>query len=501
MAHTMHIRGTNPILPLDFPDPDVIRVGDTYYMASTTMYFMPGCVILRSFDLVHWEYCARVYDVLEDTPRQRLEGDKNAYGCGMWAPSLRYHKGVFYICFVANDTHKTYLYRARDIRGPWEKGEIQGFYHDPSLFFDEDDRVYIVYGGDRIYLTELEGDLSQPKAEGLHRLLIDSGKNGGQLGYEGSHFYKINGKYYLFVIHSRATEWFRVESCFMAENLTDPFRGGLVFQDDMGFFHQGVAQGGIVDTENGEWYAILFQDRGAAGRMPVLLPVIWENDFPLLGINGKAPRQLFLPAGKAGHVYAPLYGSDDFEGPALAPYWEWNHIPDERNWQLSGGKLILTAGETAPCLTQARNILTQRALFPGCSAIVTLDGSGLRPGDRAGLCVLQSRWGLIGLERRADGYDLIHQTRGQTDDPAGGKITALPWNGPEITLKITLNFEDLKDEATFYYLKNGQWCSLGGVHKMGFTLEHFTGNRFGLFLHAREKAGGQAAFRQFIYEG
>lgn len=496
----MTVTGTNPILPLDFPDVDVIRVEDTYYMVSTTMYFMPGCVILRSFDLIHWEYCARVYDILEDTPRQRLEGEKNAYGCGMWAPSFRYHKGVFHICFVANDTHKTYLYRAKNIQGPWGKREIQGFYHDPSLFFDEDDRAYIIYGGGKIYLTELEGDLSRPRENGLHRLLIDSGKNGGQLGYEGSHFYKINGKYYLFVIHSLAEEWFRAESCFTAEKLTDPFQGGIVFQDDMGFFHQGVAQGGIVDDGRGNWYALLFQDRGAAGRMPVLLPMAWENDFPVLGMGGKAPREISLPCAHPDHAYAPLYGSDDFSSPALSPYWEWNHIPDPQCWRTGNGRLILTAGKTAPCLTQARNILTQRALFPGCSAIVTLDGSAMRPGDRAGICVLQSQWGLIGLEKTETGWRLIHQTRKKGDAPTGGVLTALPWNGPEITLKITLDFDSLRDEALFHYWKDGSWHTLGGTHKMRFTLDHFTGNRFGLFLHALQEKGGSAAFSRFIYQ-
>ena len=101
----------NPITRMDYPDPDVIRVDDTYYMVSTTMYFMPGCEILRSYDLVHWEHAAYVYDRLDSTPAQRLEDGKNIYGCGMWAASLRYHDGIFYICFVANDTHKTYLYR------------------------------------------------------------------------------------------------------------------------------------------------------------------------------------------------------------------------------------------------------------------------------------------------------------------------------------------------------------------------------------------------------
>ena len=108
----------NPILWTDYPDLDVIRVEDTYYMVSTTMHFMPGAVILRSYDLLHWEIASYVYDTLDSTPAQRLQGEKTIYGQGMWAASIRRHNGKFYICFVANDTHKTYLYQSETIEGP-----------------------------------------------------------------------------------------------------------------------------------------------------------------------------------------------------------------------------------------------------------------------------------------------------------------------------------------------------------------------------------------------
>ncbi|MBM6667572.1 glycosyl hydrolase 43 family protein, partial [Lacrimispora saccharolytica] len=199
----------NPITRLDYPDPDVIRVDDTYYMVSTTMHFMPGCEILRSYDLVNWEHVSYVYDVLDSTPAQKMEREENIYGKGMWAASLRYHKGIFYVCFVANDTGKTYLYSAPSIEGPWKKSYIEGFYHDCSILFDDDDRVYIASGNKYIRLQELRADLSGPKEGGIDRIVVkDEGHPG--LGYEGTHFYKINGKYYLFFIHSLREEWKRV---------------------------------------------------------------------------------------------------------------------------------------------------------------------------------------------------------------------------------------------------------------------------------------------------
>ena len=245
----------NPITRLDYPDPDVIRVDNTYYMVSTTMHFMPGCEILRSYDLVNWEHASYVYDVLDSTPGQKIEGEENIYGQGMWAASLRYHKGIFYVCFVANDTGKTYIYSAPSIEGPWKKSYIKGFYHDCSILFDDDDRVYIASGNKYIRLQELDADLSGPKEGGIDRIVVkDEGHPG--LGYEGTHFYKINGKYYLFFIHSLRKEWKRVEACFVSDSLEGEFTGGDVLNDDMGYCNQGVAQGGIVDTPDGKWYAV-----------------------------------------------------------------------------------------------------------------------------------------------------------------------------------------------------------------------------------------------------
>ena len=251
----------NPIIKLDYPDPDVIRVGDTYFMVSTTMHFMPGCEILRSYDLVNWEHVCYVYETLDGTPGQRLSDDESIYGKGMWAACIRFHEGKFYICFVANDTHKTYLFTAENIEGPWEKHFIEGFYHDSSLLFDDDGNVYIVYGNKDIWITQLKEDLSAPKPGGLNRIIIsDEGHPG--LGYEGSHIYKINGRYYVFLIHSRRDRWFRTEACFSAESLEGKFTGKDVLEDDRGYCGQGVAQGGIVDTPWGDWYAVLFQDHG-----------------------------------------------------------------------------------------------------------------------------------------------------------------------------------------------------------------------------------------------
>jgi beta-xylosidase len=501
--------GTNPILRCDFPDPDVIRVGDTYYMVSTTMHFMPGGVILRSFDLIHWEIASYLYDELESTPEERLEGEKCAYGQGMWAGSLRYHDGTFYVSFIANDTHRTYLFRSKSIEGPWQRQNIEGFYYDSSLYF-EDDRVFIVHGNTEIYLTELNSDLTGPKPGGLNRLLVRDRKNAG-LGYEGSHFYKINGKYYLFLIHwpNDGTKR-RVETCFVSDSLEGGFRGKDIMDDDMGFFNQGVAQGGIVDTPDGKWYAMLFQDHGAVGRVPVLVPMHWENDFPVLGIDGKAPKLVETTSTRPEHRYAPLYGSDDFRGETLKSFWQWNHIPNHALWSLTErpGHLRIRSGKLCTNVCQAVNTLTQRTVFPECEASVTVDGSGLHDGDYAGLCTLQGCYAFLALTKENGKYYIAMVARELEDcgptpnrviTEPGREFARIPVDGPVVALKAKCTLPGKDDEAEFFYLDSGEWKKVGITHKLFFRLDQFVGCRFALFLFSTKTTGGVADFSDFRY--
>jgi len=510
----------NPIIWSDYPDPDVIRVGDSYYMISTTMHFMPGGVILRSYDLTNWETLTYVYDSLDNTPGQCLQDDLSIYGKGMWAPTLRYHKGTFYVCFVANDTGKTYLFRSENIMGPWRKSTIEGFYHDCSLLFDDDDRIYIVYGNREIHLTELKEDLSGPKPGGLDRIIIREEGN-HFLCYEGAHFYKINGKYYIFLIHSRPDKWRRTEACFVADSLEGEFKGGDCFDDDMGYHGSGVAQGGIVDTPDGEWYAILFQDHGAVGRIPVLVPVRWEegNDFPIFGIDGKAPHEITVKSTRPDHVYEPLYSSDDFNYSPdengrvrLNKLWQWNHTPDDRLWSVTErpGAYRIKSGKISPNLVLAVNTLTQRMMGPASEAYVTVDASAINEGDYAGICALQGNYGLIAITKDETGYHLVMMKKGPNPEdgiwgPKGGdkmpgtELARIPFDGPIAKLKVKANFVDNIDEAEFYYKSGEEWVKLGETHKLQFRLDHFCGCRFGLFLFSTKTTGGLADFMNFVY--
>lgn len=491
------VTGTNPVITADVPDPDIIRVGDVYYMASTTMHNMPCCTLLRSYDLIHWEIAAHVCDTLPATEGRRLQNGKNAYGQGMWAPSLRYHKGVFHICFSANDTHCTYHYQAESIDGPWQMQIIDGFYHDCSLFFDDDDRCYMVYGNRRVYLTELNADLTGPKKGGLHRLVLDYG-DAPTLGYEGSHLYKHDGKYVLFTIHSNRAEWYREESCFISDALDGTFTGGVVLHDDMGYHRQGVAQGGMVDTPDGRWFAFLFQDRGASGRMPVLMPMHWENGMPVLAEGGRVSPTVCNLTTRPGHVYRPITHSDDFTGDSLSAAWQWNHIPQPELIHLGGGALRITTDQVCSTLTQASNILTQRSPSPLCITQVTVSAADLQPGDIAGIGSFQSCFAAIGLRRDTAGYSIITMARDPEDPPQGRVTGIIPWPSDHTVLRVEMDFRDMRDKAALYVQDGDAWRCLLQDHQMRFTLDHFTGNKIALFTMATEKAGGTSVFEDFV---
>ncbi|WP_224753902.1 family 43 glycosylhydrolase [Paenibacillus terricola] len=299
----------NPVIWADVPDPDVIRVGNAYYMTSTTMHMNPGVPIMKSYDLIHWEIVNYVYDVLGDDEKQTLSSGQNEYGKGSWASSLRYNNGKYYVTFSSSTTGKTYIFQTTDIEhGPWTKSEL-GFHHDMSLLFDDDGRVYLVDGGGDIRITELNADATAVKPGGLDQVIIPNaslaaGNNVG-LAAEGSHIQKINGKYYVFLI-TWPTGGMRTELVFRSDSIAGPYEGRVALQD------QGIAQGGIIDTVNGDWYALLFGDRGAVGRIPYLVPVTWTDGWPVFGAGGKVPATIDTGLPSNGITTTKIAASDEF---------------------------------------------------------------------------------------------------------------------------------------------------------------------------------------------
>lgn len=508
---------TNPIIKTDFPDPSVIRVEDTYYMLSTTMHFRPGAVILRSYDLKNWEIAAHVFDNLGNTPEERMAGERSNYGHGMWGGCLRYYDKKFYVCFSAMETDKTYIYVADTVEGPWTKMMLSEYRHHPSLLFDDDGRVYLVSGYERILIRELKADCSGYKENGFVRLLLENIKEDVYLGYEGSHIQKINGKYYLFVIYwPKAEPARRTQLYFMSDSLSGEFTGGEILRDDMGYMNQGVAQGGLIEAPNGKWYAVLYQDRGAIGRIPVLVPVTWDEDKPMLGVNGKVPESMEIVSSRPYYHYEPVYTSDDFKynvsenkNPVLKIQWEWNHIPNERLWSiLEDGGLCIQTGKVVTNVVHAVNTLTQRMMWPECAAEVTVDASLLKEGDVAGLCALQGCYGLIGITKEYGNYYLVvierlvqdTSMRDRTPDYMPGTLVEkIKLSERNVRIRINVDFQDMHDTAEFYYQNKKRWKKVGEEHRLFFKMDHFMGCRFGLFNYATKETGGKAIFKDFRY--
>ncbi|TYP76833.1 glycoside hydrolase family 43 protein [Paenibacillus methanolicus] len=492
----------NPVIWADVPDPSVIRVGTTYYMVSTSMHSMPGCPIMKSENLMDWEIVNYVYETLEDNDAHHLRNGQYVYGKGAWAASLREHEGTFYVCFSSLDMNRFYIYRTTDIEhGQWERSVILGLHHDPALLFD-DGRVFVFHGNGNIRIVELTSDATELKKDGINQQLLETERDGIGLRCEGCHAYKRNGYYYLFFIEwPRTGNGRRRQICYRSRALQGPYERKVVLDDDMGYFNNGVAQGGIVDAPDSTWYAVLFQDHGAVGRIPCVVPVSWIEDWPVFGRDGAVPEAFDAPLPRSGAK--PLVISDEFEydDNRLALNWQWNHNPDNRLWSVTArpGWLRLMTGSQASSVLFARNTLTQRTEGPACSGSTRMDFSRMKPGDYAGLVAMQNRFGTVGIRIAANGDPCVEMCVNRGD---GGEETAeqVRFAGKRIYLKIDFNFRNNTDIARFYYSMDGAaWIQIGDQLEMKYTLDHFMGYRIGLFNYASVRSGGCADFDYFRY--
>jgi beta-xylosidase len=437
------------------------------------------------------------YDTLADVDELNLNNGKSTYGRGSWASSLRYHNGTFFVSTFAQTTGKTYVYSTKNIeKGPWTVASFKPAYHDHSLFFDDDGRVYLLYGAGKLRLIELNPDASGVKPGATEQVVVDnaSAPSGSNIGLpaEGSQLFKINGKYYLFNI-TWPKGGMRTVVVHRADKITGPYEGRIALQD------RGIAQGGLIQARDSSWYAYLFRDFGAVGRVPYLVPVKWEEGWPVLGIDGKVPETLDLPASRG--LIPGIVVSDEFSRPAGSPAlplaWQWNHNPDNRLWSVTKrrGFLRLTTGRTDTAFELARNTLTQRTIGPACSGITSVDVSHLQNGDFAGLALLQKKYGMVGV--RSDGR---HKSIVMVSSASGIAVDlqSVPFEKNIAYFKIECDFRDRTDIAEFYYSLDGKsWIQIGQPLQMSYTIPHFMGYRFGLFNYATKSTGGYADFDFF----
>jgi len=509
---------TNPLFYDEFSDPDIIRVGEDYYLAGTTMHCIPGLVVLHSRDLVNWSLSSYCFDRFDMGDEFRLVNGKEAYGQGIWAPCIRYHDGKFYV-FSNINGHGMQVFIAENPAGPWKHINMGGNIYDLSVLFDDNGKIYAVHGYDEVKIIEIKPDFSG-YVEGSERVIIPRGNAMG----EGHHFYKIKGKYY--IISADYAPMGRMQ-CARAESIYGPYEttaisvretmgtecahgvhnvglgrslpeAGTDFRiSKPGRNNMGCAtlhQGGIVDLPNGDWWGISMQDFRAIGRTCCLSPVTWVDGWPYFGLPGnlgRTPRTWVKPAtGNREIPHAPYLRSDDFDGQRLLPVWQWNHEPEDSHWALSKGKLCL---RTLPAqdFLWARNTLTQRGIGPVSVATVTLDASHLKDGDVAGLGLLNIPYAWLGLVK--EGKDILLRYYCQQTD----KTVDVPWDDAAVvSLRATGDFDH--DVAAFSYSRDGKnFTAIGDTLLLPYQLKTFQGTRYALFAYNTAGRGGYALFDDF----
>ncbi|MFI0898203.1 family 43 glycosylhydrolase [Streptomyces sp. NPDC020983] len=492
---------SNPVLWEDLADADVLRVGDTYYYSASTMHYSPGAPILRSYDLVHWEFAGHSVPSLDFGEKYNLNGNGRAYVNGVWASFLNYRKssGKFYWggCI---DFNKTYMYTASSVEGPWTRGSvINNCYYDAGMLVDDDDTMYVAYGSGTHSVAQLSADgLSQVRSQ---TVFTDPSSTGTT---EGNRMYKVGGAYYILVDHPANAEYVlkSTNGPFgpyteqpLLNNVGTPIVGG-------GVPHQG----GIVQTQNGDWYYMAFVDSYPGGRVPVLAPIKWNSSgWPVLqtvnGGWGATYPYPNLPA-PPRTVKSPT-GTDTFTGPALGPEWEWNHNPDNTKWSANNGLTLQTATVTSD-LYSARNTLTHRILGPTSTATVPLDYSGMHDGDRAGLALLRNSSAWIGV-RRDNGTTRLVMTNNITMDGSwnttstGTEVASTALSGGNVWLRVNADIHPgTGRQGHFSYSTDGvNFTAFGPGFTMDNSWQFFMGYRFALFNYATQALGGSVKVGQF----
>ena len=515
---------TNPLLYDEFSDPDILRVGDDYYLAGTTMHTVPGLVILHSKDLVNWEnisYCFDRFDFDDDA--FSLKNGQEIYGQGIWAPCIRYANDQFYLYSNINGKGLQ-CFTSKDIRGPWKHHNMEGRIYDLSVLFDDDGKIYAIHGYGEVHCTELKPDMSGPIEETDHVII----PNGSAVG-EGHHMYKIDGMYYLIstdyrpngrTLCSRSKSiWGPYETCVITADETfgyhpvglTEWEGRIVpdgskfrigFEDVNATAATNIHQGGIVQTQKGDWYALLMQDFHSVGRTVTLAPITWKDGWPMLGLEGnlgRAPRTWFkpeIPGAEDVKPHAAYERDEDFNGKQLGRVWQWNHNPDDKMWRLKGGRLQLN---TLPAeqLMWARNTLTQRAVGPRSICTVELYTNKMKSGDVAGLGNINVPCSWIGLVK--SGNELTLRCFEQLNNDTIDQAITLAKDG-RIWLQLVGDYDN--NIAHYCYSTDGKdFRQLGPDMRLSYQLVTFQGVRVSLFAFNKEgKNGGMAEFDNFTCE-
>ena len=512
---------TNPLFYDEFSDPDILRVGDDFYLAGTTMHSVPGLVILHSRDLVNWENVSYCFDRFDfDDPAFSLTDHHEIYGQGVWAPCIRHANGKFYLYTNVNGKGLQ-CYISEKIEGPWKHVNMQGRIYDLSVLFDDDGKIYAIHGYGEVKCTELKPDMSGPIEE-TERTIIPEGNGVG----EGHHMYKIDDMYYLISTDYRPNGR---TLCSRSKSIWGPYETRVITADETFGYHAAsltqwkgrivddgtkfgippvdkdatactnIHQGGIVQAQDGSWWALLMMDFHSLGRTTTLAPITWKDGWPMLGLPGnlgRAPRTWMKPNVAEQVVpHAPYQRNEDFNGKKLGRVWQWNHNPNDKMWSLKNGKLRLNT-MPAEQLMWARNTLTQRAIGPTSITTVELEVKNLKDGDVAGLGNINVPCSWIGVVK--DGKELTLRCFQQVDNDTLDAQVSLPKG--KIWLRLVGQFD--QDRAHYEYSTDGTtFQQMGREMTLSYQLVTFQGARVSLFAFNKNgRNGGYAEFDNFVVE-
>ncbi len=474
----------NPILCADYSDPDVIRVGNKYYMVASDFHFI-GMQILESEDMVNWHILTQVYHGFD------LPGwDTNErYAGGSWAPAIRYHDGKFWIYFCT--PHEgLFMTQAERPEGPWSPLHmVKAVWHweDPCPFWDDNGQAYLgrsQHGAGPIIVHKMSAD---------GRSLLDEGVTvyTGPVA-EGTKFLKRNGYYYLSIPEGGVgTGW---QTVLRSKNIYGPYEKRVVLEQGTTSVN-GPHQGAIVDTPQGEWWFYHFQHNGALGRVVHLQPMHWHDDWPVIGVDvdrngvGEPVAVWPMPLITSSEIetgpmsMSPLVKkglenrhlpqtSDDFEQTNLSPQWQWNHNPNNSAWSLTEhrGQLTLHA-LPAENFLKARNTLTQKVMGYQSVATIAMDVSRLSDGARCGLACMGKTNELLGIAKE-NGQLKIYRSDGSSDS-----ILSL-LHAKKVFLRITFDMPS-KQYHLAYSTNNRLFTPIAQPFFVDFG--HWKGVRFGIY--------------------
>lgn len=409
----------NPILFADYSDPDVIRVGNTYYMTASSFNYVPGLPILTSKDLVNWKLANYALDRID---YDRYDVPQHAKG--VWAPAIRHHNERYYIYYGMPD-EGIFMVSTKDPLGKWDEPvlvlEGKGLI-DPCPFWDEDGKAYVIHGyaksriGFKSYLGIFSMSYDGTKAIEEDHILYDGVET--QPTIEGPKVYKRNGYYYILAPAGGVKQGW--QTALRSKSIYGPYEKKIVMKQGNSSIN-GPHQGGLVDTVNGDEWFIHFQDRGLYGRIVHMQPVVWENDWPVMGINaidgcGEPCEVYKKPNTGISEEILSLEASDDFSvtsnGGKLNLMWQWLGNPKENFYSLTERVNYLrlyalnTTGKSEPTIWESSNVLTQKLVCPYFKAEVLLHMTSLSENEQAGMVMMGGHYAYLAV-RVIDGRKTV----------------------------------------------------------------------------------------------